>query len=365
MTPKEPYELDNVCLGALLMLPRFEIDVEKEIKPILTVAMPLKDRAWCIGKVLDSLLQQDYLKECIQVVFIDGFSTDGTYESLADWAGKHGDEYAEVLVLRRKSNIPEARNVCLQNSKGDFILFWDSDVVAPPNGIATLFNDIKGKDVGVSGLPYDVDKPSLFDLVYRAREPLAASSVDAVSLGFTMLRREAVLEVGSFNERLRGYEDLDYCLRTKREGYKIIFDPTVRCNHLKPEVFISGRYKEKKGVFDYPRFLWFNFTKAPDYLTEVIRGGSRTRFLKTVYYFFSPMVLIVAFVSLVTLSPILAIFCFAYLGLAVVYHLRKTRGLFYGLAASAIFISGGVALAYGIAVSFARRALNPGNEKSR
>ncbi|HYB92521.1 MAG TPA: hypothetical protein VED00_00020, partial [archaeon] len=70
------------------------------------------------------------------------------------------------------------------------------------------------------------------------------------------------------------------------------------------------------------------------------------------------------FFSLFTLNFVLAILGFAYLGLAVIYHLRRTRRLFYGLVASVIFIPGGVALAYGIAFSILKRALISTGAKS-
>jgi glycosyltransferase involved in cell wall biosynthesis len=115
-----------------------ETDLEKENQPIVTVRMPVTNMAWCIKQVLFSLLQRDYPKERIQVVFIDGFSKDQIYENLTEWTGKHVGEYAEITVLRKEGNIPEARNICLQNSNGNYTLFWDGDLHVLHFGFSTI-----------------------------------------------------------------------------------------------------------------------------------------------------------------------------------------------------------------------------------
>jgi glycosyltransferase involved in cell wall biosynthesis len=319
--------------------------------------MPLKNSAWCLDQVLDSLSRQEYPKKSIQIVFVDDYSTDETYGKILGWTDEHRNEYSEITILREKSNIPQARNTCLRNSRGNYILFWDSDVRAPPEGFKTLLSHFRDPTVGMTGLPYDMDKPSLFDRVYRAREPLSPSPVEGLTMGFTMIKREVVERTGFFNERMIGYEDREYCLRVKKNGYKLIFDPTVRCSHLKPETFLSGRYRERKGTFDYKRFLWYNLAKAPSNIIEILKGDLRRQAFKTVYYLIYPLLFLATLLSLTASNLMLTGLGIVYLGLPVAFHLRKTRGLFYGLAASAIFITGGVALAYGVTGLILKRSL--------
>ncbi|MEM3737517.1 MAG: glycosyltransferase [Candidatus Bathyarchaeia archaeon] len=319
--------------------------------------MPLKNSAWCIKDTLDSLESQTYPKRRIQLIFVDGYSTDETYSKILAWADEHRHEYYEITVLREKSNIPQARNICLRNSKGNYILFWDSDVKAPHEGINTLLTHLKDPTTGMAGLPYDIDKPSLFDRVYRAREPPHTSPVEGLTMGFTMIRRETVEKTGLFNEKMTGYEDREYCLRVKKNGYKLIFDPTVRCIHLKPETFLSGRYLERKGIFDYKRFLWYNLTKAPTNIIEIAKRNPKTHAAKTAYYLLYPLVLVAAILSLFTSNLITTALCLLYVGLPAAFHLRKTRRVSYGLAAAAIFTTGGIALAYGMTSLALKRTL--------
>jgi glycosyltransferase involved in cell wall biosynthesis len=317
--------------------------------PLVTIAMPVKNRAWCIEKVLRSVESQDYPKQSLQLIFVDGFSNDGTYEKLLDWAEERRPAYLDMLILRDEGNIPCARNVCLKEFKGNYLLWWDSDVVAPSEGVRRLLELFKRRKVGIAGLPYDVDHPHLFDRVYRAREPKEPEPVEAVGMGFTMVSEEAIKSVGAFNERLGGNEDTEYCLRARRIGYAVILDPTLRCRHLRPEVYFTTReYTEKKGKFNYLGFLRYEFADAPNYVVEFVGSGSKKHLAKIGYYLALPFVLIAGLaVSILTASTWMIIATLLYMSLSVAYHIRKTHGVFYGLLASAIFIPSGVALAYG------------------
>ncbi len=320
-----------------------------KVAPIVTIAMPVKNRGWCIEEVLKSVKNQEYPKNRLQLVFVDGFSSDGTYEKVLKWVDEHGSIYADVLVLRDEGNIPRARNICLKQFKGHYMLWWDSDVLVPSNGIVRLLEHFMHEKVGIAGLPYDVDKPHLFDRVYRAREPENAGPVEAVGMGFTIVKDSVVKAVGSFNEKLWGNEDTEYCLRARKFGYTVILDPTVRCRHLRPEAFLTTRsYSEKRGRFNFFGFLRYNFTKAPEYVLEFVGSGSKRHFAKIGYYLALPLLLIMGIALLVlTDSPWILLAALLYSGLSVGYHIRKTHGIFYGLVASAIFVPAGVALAYG------------------
>ena len=59
---------------------------ENERYSLVTIGIPVKDEASCINHMLKSLEDLDYPKEQIAIIFVDGHSTDGTYEVLAEWA---------------------------------------------------------------------------------------------------------------------------------------------------------------------------------------------------------------------------------------------------------------------------------------
>jgi len=49
--------------------------------PLITIGMPVRDRRWCIDRVVRAIDQIEYLKKRIRLVFVDS-SYDGTYDFL-------------------------------------------------------------------------------------------------------------------------------------------------------------------------------------------------------------------------------------------------------------------------------------------
>lgn len=107
----------------------------KDSFPLITIGVPVKDEEHCIRYLLKSLENLDYPKERIKIVFVEGFSADGTYDILAEWVERARSRYYDVVLMRAKSNIPQARNICIRNMAGDYIFFWNADTLAPADSI--------------------------------------------------------------------------------------------------------------------------------------------------------------------------------------------------------------------------------------
>lgn len=113
-----------------------------------------------VGHVLKLLLAQDYPKDRIHYLVVDGGSSDGTLEVVRGVFGEvPGLRYA-ISVLTG-SNIPQARNECLRRltREGvDYVLFVDSDVlVAATNAIRKLVELVEL----TGGGPYCTPQPRL------------------------------------------------------------------------------------------------------------------------------------------------------------------------------------------------------------
>jgi N-acetylglucosaminyl-diphospho-decaprenol L-rhamnosyltransferase len=63
-----------------------------------------------------------------------------------------------------------------------------------------------------------------------------ATLVDSVAGAFMLVRAAAVQQVGAWDEDYFAYgEDIDYCLRLRRAGWRVWYEPGVRVLHLKGE----------------------------------------------------------------------------------------------------------------------------------
>jgi glycosyltransferase involved in cell wall biosynthesis len=312
---------------------------------IITIGMPIKNRIFCIDRVLTSVSSQTYPKNKIKLVFIDE-STDGTYEKLLRWKKQREEGYLGIQVLRvnSKGYISTLRNLCVSNMEGDIIFFWDSDVLAPDNDALSrvIQKLVSSDDVAVVGFHYERESPCLYEKILRTGTELGG-------LGFTAIKRSAFDKVGLFNEKLRVNEDTEFFCRVKLKGFKIVFDSSTPCLHLRPET--QPRYGIKRGVLEYLNRLKFYFSYGSLVCSECIKQGSKLDLLRTLYYLALPpffLFWVFNFLKPIFSVAFTSIFFAAYLSLSLFYHIWKTRGnRLFGIVAFAYYIPCGIAVSYG------------------
>lgn len=251
-------------------------------RPLITIGMLTKDRAWCLPKVLKSIKDIEYPKERLKLVFVDGCSTDGTWDIIKTWANRNEEIFHGIVPLRKKTNIPEARNLCLTHAEGSYILFWDSDVIP---GSPDLISQILGimerdLDIGAIGCSYIYENPSF---LLRIQKAPVSRYTNGVFLGFALIRLEILRDIGDFNENMSVGEDTEIFIRMREKTHcKIMWGPTP-CLHLRsPGTAVSGPTKFSE---------WLRYTyghRAEAYFKEF---GNLPVFLRVrvLYYLLLPV----------------------------------------------------------------------------
>jgi glycosyltransferase involved in cell wall biosynthesis len=97
--------------------------------PIISIIIPVYNREKLVVETLESVLRQTYSNwECIVV---DDGSTDNTWEVLLTYAKK--DERIKVFQRNREpKGAPKCRNIGMEQAKGDYLIFLDSDDLLAP-----------------------------------------------------------------------------------------------------------------------------------------------------------------------------------------------------------------------------------------
>lgn len=312
--------------------------------PTITIGMLTKNGAWCLDRVLDAIFKTDYPKDKTQIVVVDDFSTDGTWEILETWKARNLDLYSGIELVRKRTNIPEARNVCLDHAKGSYVLFWDSDVIPPTNTLLREMLNVMEEDaeIGAIGCSYEYENPTF---LMRAKKSPVSMDTHAVFLGFTLIRREIFGEIGGFNERMPVGEDTEFFIRVReRTKLRIKWGP-MRVLHLRSEKgTTSGPTKFSK---------WIRFTyrdRAKGYFKE-LRNIPLFLRVRVLYYLSLPIFWLFALVILV-LGVINPLFVAILLILSVVPALAfavRNSGFRDGLiTAITFYIPTGIALSYGV-----------------
>jgi len=104
--------------------------------PKISVIVPVYNRADCLNRCLNSLINQS-LKE-IEILVFDDCSTDKSVELIQ----KYSNEFNQIILVKNEENIGSGaiRNLGVQQAKGKYVLFVDSDDWIDSEACEILYN---------------------------------------------------------------------------------------------------------------------------------------------------------------------------------------------------------------------------------
>lgn len=205
--------------------------------PFLSIIIPVLNVARTVRDLMDSLMELDYPRDRMEVLAVDGGSTDGTREIVR--------EYPVRLLDQEGRGLNAARNTGLKYSRGEIVAFTDGDCVVPPNwprAIARNFQDPRVSFVGGTLQGYDKSEPlSVYlDETFFQVSPFFRWRTETTDLhllhfpaGANMAFRKRVLErINFFDERIvYGFDDLEPVEKLGLRGFRIVLDPDVMVWH--------------------------------------------------------------------------------------------------------------------------------------
>ena len=102
---------------------------------LISIIIPTYQHAKALDKCLNSIFNQTYKN--VEVIVVNDGSTDDTSKVLAPYLSKI------TLLQQENRGANAARNRGFQESKGEFVLFCDADVVMKPHMLATLLEALE------------------------------------------------------------------------------------------------------------------------------------------------------------------------------------------------------------------------------
>ena len=212
----------------------------------------------------------EFLRSCVdsllncpletEVIVVDNASTDHSLDALAG--------LPNVQIIKNATNVgfATACNVGIRVASAPFLFFLNPDCFFKPDTLIRLleamrFDECVGMVGGLLvnpdgteqaggrraiptpwrsfvrafGLARFADRwPRLFFDFHLLKQPLPNHNieVEAISGACMMVRRESIQDVGEWDERYFLHcEDLDWCMRFRQKGWKILFVPNARVTH--------------------------------------------------------------------------------------------------------------------------------------
>jgi glycosyltransferase involved in cell wall biosynthesis len=190
--------------------------------PFISVVITVRDEERNLAALLDSLLVQE---PPFEVVLVDAFSEDRTWEIAQEYQRKH----PELLrIFQRRGHRGAGRNAGVEEANGSLIAFTDGDCVADPRWLAELRRGF-GKAPVLAG-KIVIEGPPVFSQLERVEVFQRGMDVTYPSCNLAY-RRELFLKLGGFDPRFITAEDIDLNLRAVRAGANIVFVPGAVVRH--------------------------------------------------------------------------------------------------------------------------------------
>lgn len=214
----------------------------------LSVLCPIYNEEKYISQFLDSLLQQDYPKDDLEILLIDGMSKDKTREIVADYTTK----YSFIRIIDNPDKIvPCAMNRGIAAAKGDIIMRLDAHASYQPDYFSVLVKGLKRLHADNVGTVCKTDVLNKTPETLAIREVLGnkfgvgnstfRTGIDkeqeVETVPFGCWPKEVFEKYGKYDERLVRNQDIELNKRIIRGGGKIYILPDTYCTYLARETW--------------------------------------------------------------------------------------------------------------------------------
>ena len=277
---------------------------------MLSVICPIYNEESRIEECILSILAQDYPKEDLEVLFVDGQSSDRTREIIANYMLN----YSFIKLLDNPKRIaPAALNIGIRASSGDIIMRLDAHAKYPENYFSLLVNRLKesGAD-NVGGVCRTLparDTSVCRAIAHAMSSPFGMGNsyfrigsdremwVDTVPFG--CFKREIFDKIGLFDEELVRNQDDEFNGRIIKNGGRILLLPEVVVDYFARDSLT----KTAKMFFQYGLFkplVNYKLQKPttlrqfipPLFFAGLIAGGLLSVFSKTILWIFVSVIVL-------------------------------------------------------------------------
>lgn len=237
--------------------------------PLVSVIVPCFNEEAFIERCLATITGQDYPAEQMEILVVDGRSTDRTREIVRRLAAV--DERIR-LVDNPDRTKPRALNLGVQESNGDVVVRVDAHAEYARDYVSLSVRHLLNGDVDNVG-GYRETRPRSETCLARA---LACTVSHRLGSGGAVYRtgaaeprlvdtvfggcyRRTVFErIGLFDERLLRGQDREFNDRLRRAGGRILFVPEIRCT-----------YYSRSGLIDFWRWI-FASGLTPFFISRIV-----------------------------------------------------------------------------------------------
>jgi succinoglycan biosynthesis protein ExoA len=219
------------------------------------VIVPVRNEELSIARTLEQLLEQSREGLEVEILVVDGRSTDRTRDIVRSFAARH----AEIRMLDNPKHLSSAaRNIAIRESQSEYVVIIDGHCELPTR---TYFVDLvrafaeSGADCLGRPQPLDVSRSTTLQRAIAAARssPLGhhpdsfiytAEEVDCPAGSVAVAyKREVFEKIGLFDERFDACEDYELNHRVDQAGLRCRLIPKLTVKY-EPRKTLGGLYRQ-------------------------------------------------------------------------------------------------------------------------
>ncbi len=211
----------------------------------------------------EALRGLDYPLASWRVILVDNGSSDGSMERLPEIT--HGIELA-TISLGRNGGVTAGNNAGITAGNSEYVSFLNPDTRVHKDWLSRLVDHMEAEtDIGLAEaaqVPSELDK-------YRDPD---TGDTSWASTGGVLVRRSALNQAGTFDERFFMYEDdVDLCWRLWLHGWRCVYVPEAKYDHRPHDTRPPSSFL-RYHVVRNQAYMRFIYGSNGDYLSRIWLG---------------------------------------------------------------------------------------------
>ena len=233
--------------------------------PKVSIIIPNKDHVDDLSRCINSIEAKSTYDNYEYIIVENNSTEQSTFDYYKELI--HQNSKVKVVTWKDEFNYSAINNFGTKYASGDYYLLLNNDTeVITPEFIEELLGYCMRKDVGAVGarLYYPDDTIQHAGVIvglqgiaghafvglerdnpgYFAR-PMTQQDYSAVTAACMMVDKNIYEEVGGLNEQLKvAFNDIDFCLKIREKGYKIVYNPYCELYHY------ESKSRGEENTFD-------------------------------------------------------------------------------------------------------------------
>jgi glycosyltransferase involved in cell wall biosynthesis len=203
-----------------------QCDGQQESHPIVSVVIPSYNRAALLPRAIMSVLKQTLSD--LECIVVDDGSTDQTAQVVAEFQ----DPRLRVVQLLGNSGYGPANNTGIRVARGEFVAFLDSDDEWLPEKLGRQIARLRERENSPATAVYCrcAIRDGLTDRTWFGPRVIYEGDIlerllegwHPTTPSLFLVKRRALLEVGSFSESLPCAQDYDLWLRLAAASHRFV-----------------------------------------------------------------------------------------------------------------------------------------------